>query len=195
MQVRQITSFGRYGSSTSLPLYKDHVLFAGKVEERFECHEHRPGLGLIFGSNENDRLILNGQKISIPKSHFLLVNNFSRLTISLPKTDSLHRFLFFNSKLPGIICSSLTKTTEILLEEYAKETYDPDFAFLERVHPDLPWLEQTMTAIMNVSKSCSSFAALKADCMIRSVLESIIRENRSAIVQSENLSAIKNPAG
>jgi AraC family transcriptional regulator len=65
-----------------------------------------------------------------------------------------------------------------------------DFSFLERIHADEN-LHQTILSLIELGGSCSSFASLRADMIIRNLFEDLLKQNQDAYNCSQNIQAVK----
>lgn len=169
--------------------YADHFLFYEKLEQPWHCDEQPAALGLLMAGNGECDYFVNGAKNRVHTNQLFLVNRDSRLAVHIAKKESAPALLFFHSKLPELVRHSMEESSEKLLEEKTSHQYD-DFSFLERMHNN-PALHETISSLVALGSSCSSFASLKADIMIRNLFEQLLRENRSAASLSKNLAAVK----
>jgi AraC family transcriptional regulator len=175
--------------SPALPeVYSDHFLFYEDLRQPYHCPEHSSALGLLMSGKGSCDYFVNGARNRVLGNQLFLVNRRSRLAIHIDKKESAPALLFFNSRLPELVQHSLSNTDETLLENSTAHYYD--FAYLERIHENLS-LSQTLHTLVLLGSSCSSFASLKADIMIRNLFEQLLRENQQALQLSKNISAIR----
>lgn len=152
-------------------LYADHFLFYEKLERPWHCGEQPAALGLLMAGNGACDYYVNGVKNRVHTNQLFLINRNSLLAIDAPKKESAPALLFFHSRLPELVGQH-------------------DFSFLERIHNN-PALSDTIASLVALGSSCSSFASLKADIMIRNLFEQLLRENRNAAKLSQNIAAAK----
>lgn len=170
-------------------VYSDHFLFYEDLQQPYHCPEHSSGLGLLMSGKGTCDYFVNGHRNRVQGNQLFLVNRESRLAIQSDKKESAPALLFFHSKLPELVQHSIDSTDEKLLEENSSLAYH-DFSYLERMY-DNAALSQTLHTLVALGSSCSSFASLKADIMIRNLFEQLLRENRVAMQLSKNISAVK----
>ena len=169
--------------------YADHFLFYEKLEQPWHCEEQAAALGLLMAGDGECNYYVNGARNRVQCNQLYLVNRHSRLAVHIAKKESTPALLFFHSRLPELVRHSIEESDEKLLETNHDDHYY-DFSFLERLHYN-PELSQTISSLVALGSSCSSFASLKADIMIRNLFEQLLRENRSAANLSKNIAAVK----
>ncbi|HEY4151164.1 MAG TPA: AraC family transcriptional regulator [Chitinophagaceae bacterium] len=182
------TSFNPENELTP-PVYPDHFLFSENLQRPYECPEHPSGLGLLTAGKGNCTYYVNGVKNQVSQYQVLFVNRSSQLAIKIAEKDTLPLLLFFNSRLPDLVQHSLLNSNEALLEE-TFEGLPYDFSYLERIHLNEN-LHQTISSLVALGSSCSSFASLKADIIIRNLFENLLKDNQDAFRLSQNIHAIK----
>lgn len=169
--------------------YADHFLFYEKLEQPWHCEEQAAALGLLMAGNGECDYFVNGARNQVHTNQLFLVNRHSRLAVHIGKKESAPALLFFHSRLPELVRHSMEESDEKLLEANGGDQFY-DFSFLERMHNN-PVLSETISSLVALGSSCSSFASLKADIMIRNLFEQLLRENRSAANLSQNITAVK----
>lgn len=169
--------------------YADHFLFYEKLEQPWHCEEQSAALGLLMAGNGECDYFVNGARNRVHTNQLFLVNRNSRLAVHIAKKESAPALLFFHSRLPELVRHSMEESDEKLLEANGSDQYY-DFSFLERMHNN-PVLSETISSLVALGSSCSSFASLKADIMIRNLFEQLLRENRAAASLSQNIAAVK----
>jgi AraC family transcriptional regulator len=169
--------------------YSDHFLFYEDLQQAYDCPEQEVALGLLMSGKGECDYFVNGNRNSINSHQLFLVNRHSRLAIHARRKSSAPALLFFHSRLPDLVRHSMENNDEKLLEENFSDQYH-DFSYLERLHEN-PAFNQTIHTLVALGSSCSSFASLKADIMIRNLFEQLLRENKTAAQLSKNISAIK----
>lgn len=176
--------------TAALPaVYSDHFLFYENLQQPYDCPEQESALGLLMSEKGECDYFVNGSRNRINNNRLFLVNRQSRLAIRAHKKESAPALLFFHSRLPDLVQYSIDNTDEKLLEENFTEQHH-DFSYLERVHENAAF-NQTIHALVALGSSCSSFASLKADIMIRNLFEQLLCENRRASQLSKNIPVIK----
>ncbi|HMQ59938.1 MAG TPA: AraC family transcriptional regulator [Flavilitoribacter sp.] len=174
----------------AVPVLHDHVLFADRVINRYECPEHASAFGLMTLQKGCGRLVINQAPYDLDAVTCMPVNSGSRLSFSLPEKDTAPAFLFFDSALPGAIHRSLVQSHAQLLD-CPEPDQNPDFSLLEyRSNKDAD-LEQSLRLLIRLGKSCSSFSALKADAVVRGLLERWVVKNADALQLSARLEVVK----
>ena len=151
--------------------FSDHLLFTERTVKPYACPEHIPGLGILTMLSGSGRYGLNRKIETLDSSRFLLINRGSRLSIDLPRPDVQPLFLFFH---PGLVGAALN-------------SQHADLAWLERVHPMNSQLQERLEWLARLGNSCSSFSALKADAIIRDILQEFIGQALAASQQSTRL--------
>jgi AraC-like DNA-binding protein len=167
----------------------DHFLFYEKLKQPYRCVEQPSALGLLMSGEGSCYYRVNGVQNRVAANQLFLINYQSKLAIHTPKKESAPALLFFHSRLPDLIRHSVSASDEQLLEQNECDSYN-DFSWLERLHYT-PTLTATIQSLILLGSSCSSFASLKADIMIRNLFEKLLRENRLAAKLSKNIRAIK----
>jgi AraC family transcriptional regulator len=162
------------GKPVRTPLiFHDHTLFTGTTTGSYAYPEHIPGMGILAMLSGTGRYTVNRRKETLDQDHFLLLNQGSRLGIHLPSPGIQPLFLYFHSAL----------ATEIMKQKGV------DWRWLERAHPLPENLRQRLQSLAAMRDNCSSFAALKADAMIRAILEDIFGQARTAVTSATRLPA------
>jgi AraC family transcriptional regulator len=152
-------------------VFADHVLITGTTTAPWTAAEQQPGMGLLLLRSGTGIFTINGQREPLHPGQFLLINRGSRLAISLPHPGTQPLFLFFHTALA---------------DELAARK-GVDWRWLERVHPLPPQLHQRLDWLATEGDTCSSFGSLKADSLIRSVLEEIFASARAAATIATDL--------
>lgn len=114
---------------------------------------------------------VNREVSTLDSSRFLLINQDSLLSVNLPHPDVQPLLLFFRA--------------ETVKDALARQ--DADLCWLERVHPMTSELLQRLEWLVQLGNSCSSFSALRADAMIRDILQEFIRQAVAADRISQRL--------
>jgi len=175
------------------PDYSDHYLFFERLSQPYECAEHPANIGLLIAAEGACGYIVNGAKHLVEGTDTFFISRGSQLAIRCPEAGAAKgaapALLFFHSRLPDLVQHSLLYGGEVLLEK-PFDNLPFDFSWLERVHAD-PQLYRTVHSLIELGNSCSSFAALHADMVIRQLFEDLLLKNQDAYRQSQNVPAVK----
>lgn len=171
------------------PVYSDHFLFADNLQQPYQCPEHLSAIGLLITRKGNCDYYINGARNLVNQDKVLFINCNSRLAIKIKEKETGPTLLFFHSKFPDLIQFSLSCDDKRLLDE-AADFLPYDFSYLERIHVN-QHLHQTIVSLIDLGSSCSSFASLKADMIIRNLFEDLLIENQASFKLSQNINAIK----
>jgi AraC family transcriptional regulator len=164
------------GKPAGIPLvFPDHMLFTETIVAPYSCPEHIPGMGILAMLSGSGRYTINRRKETLDQGHFLLLNHGSRLGVDLPRPGIQPLFLYFHTAL----------ATEILLKKGV------DWRWLERAYPLGDHLRQRLQSLAAMRDNCSSFAALKADAMIRGILEDLFGAACAAVTTTKKLPVTK----
>ncbi|WP_160717830.1 helix-turn-helix domain-containing protein [Chitinophaga solisilvae] len=170
------------------PVYPDHFLYAETMRQPYDSPAHPAGIGLLLSGGGTCGYYVNGGKNPVQAQQVFFINRGSRLAVSTGK-EVAPVMLFFHSGMPDLIQYSLHYEDEKLLDA-PFDSLPYDFSYLERMHTN-PALHQTIISLITLGNSCSSFAALRADIIIRSLFEDLLKANREAFRRSQNIQAVK----
>jgi AraC family transcriptional regulator len=171
MIVRKLPLPDTFSAHGQTLVFSDHTLFTTTTQSPYRSPEHQAGMGILTMQSGIGHLILNHEKEILDQHHFLLINKGSRLSIRLPHAGAQPLFLFFATPM-------------------AEEVLDKrgiDWSWLERLHPLSDRLRHDLGWLVSIGDSCSSFGALKADSMIRGMLEDISVQAQAAAAISNEL--------
>ena len=171
------------------PVYPDHFLFAQELQRPYECPEYPAGIGLLVTLAGSCDYYVNGSKQAVEGTATFFINRGSKLAIKTPVKGSTPALLFFRTALPDLVQHSLNYGGEVLLDE-PFDNLPYDFSYLERMHLD-PRLRSAISALTELGSSCSAFALLRADLLIRDLFEELLKANRDAYKSSQNIQAAK----
>jgi len=118
------------------------------------------GPGIVCLLSGNGHGYLHRKKEELDSGSYLVINQGSEFSMPLPQTDTNPFFLFFHK---GIF-----------------HRQAEGLSLLERRHPKRGILGERLEWLARLGNSCSSFTALKADSIIRSILEELIGQARLA---------------
>jgi len=191
MIVRNFHQPGPFFAGRQLPVFSDHMLFTapatgpGQFEKRGAGLNEfiaRPGIFTVLTGSA--QFTLNDRKETLNKGQFLLINQGSRVSINFPQpnmpvsafqSDVQPLFLFFNT---GMLQTALDRK-------------GADLVWLERVHPLNGILQDRLDWIIRLGNSCASFSALKADSLIRSLMEELVNKAVATNLLSMLLPVVK----
>ncbi|HEY0680448.1 MAG TPA: AraC family transcriptional regulator [Chitinophagaceae bacterium] len=179
------------------PVYSDHYLFTERITGKYEYPEQVSGFGLLSISNGSGNCFINGTKNLIDTRHYAVVNYGSSLAAKVQKAETEPAFLFFHSGLASVVKQSLLYSQEQLLEagtsidelQFANEPID--FSYIERLHLKTDAINNHLQLLPLLGNSCSSFHSLKADAIIRLILEELLISNIHAAKRALKLDVIK----
>ncbi len=189
MHVRPLPKSFKIEKEIIPPFYDDHLVFSEHLKRPYECPEHTVGIGLLTTARANCEYYVNGFRNHVNVNKVSFINRGSRLSIRIKEHESVPVLLFFNSNLPDLVQHSLNYGHDVLLEQ-PFDNLPYDFSYLERLHINQR-LQQTILSLVELGRSCSSFAALKSDMIIRNLFEDLLKDNRAACKLSQNIQAIK----
>ncbi len=155
--------------------FPDHMLFTETTTAPYACPEHIPGMGILTMLSGSGHYTVNRQRETLDTRSFLLLNQGSRLSVHLPYPGVQPLFLFFHTAL----------TAEALA------TKNVDWCWLERIHPLTERLQQRLQWLAGLRDSCSSFAALKADGLIRGLLAELFGQATAAASAAQELPVLR----
>ena len=178
-----------FSYSMKAPEFTDHLLLTEQLNEAYHYPEHKVGFGIISLLKGEGKFYLNNKKIILNNRSYLVVNRDSQLSVQLKEKYCEPSFLYFNTRLPELIARSLYLSDDKLIEP---EKADPlNFSLLERPRYANASLIGVLKHLSMIGQSCASFHALKADLLIRSLLEKLCLENDAAVKASYNINAVK----
>lgn len=156
--------------------FADHTLMTGDVPKPYTSPEHRPGPAILTMINGAGRFRINGETLTVDNTSYIFIDEDTRLSIRLTHPDSTPLFLFFR--------------TDAVREALSKQK--ADLCWLERQHPMNQGLKERLDWLISLGNSSSSFSTLKADAMIRDILQELIRQALAAAAIAENLRVSRN---
>jgi AraC-like DNA-binding protein len=151
--------------------FSDHTLVTETTVRPYACPEHIPGPGILTMLAGNGRYVVNREMMTLDSHQYLLIDRGSRLSIHLPHPGVQPLFLFFHADM----------VSKALAKQQA------DLCWLERLHPMNAVLAERLQWLVRLGNNCSSFSALKADAMIRDILQEFIRQALAADQESDRL--------
>ncbi|ELR72201.1 Transcriptional regulator, AraC family [Fulvivirga imtechensis AK7] len=171
-----------------VPTYSDHHLFVENIKDSFTYPEHFTGLGIVTMLSGTAGISINGSLVELNPDSFLIINRGSRLAIKDGKKGSTLALIYFNTILSELVSGNIFKL------EKEKIAFDNlhDFSLIEHVHYKNATLRDYLPLLINLGSSCASFYALKADMLLRTILDHVVAENYSAFRCASNLSVAKS---
>ena len=171
--------------SAAVPVYLDHYLFTEHITEVYHLPDHYSGMGILSVLSGNARCFINGRSLSLDQDSFLIVNRGSTLAIDITYLPTVPVLIFFNTMLTEIIAGSP------LFKENEETIVPDDFSLIEHIHYIGATLKEHLHLLIDLGNSCSSFHALKADMVLRAILDHLIHKNHAAIQSSSLLPVVK----
>lgn len=184
-----IRPLSRYESSTSATsgLYADdHYIYTEEVKVPRQVNEHRSALALLSVLKGEADVRINGKRTSLTEDCFIVINKGSSLAMEVKRAGTVPVIVIFNTTLSGIIQNS-----SLFTPPDSRGRTPVDFSLIEYIHYTHASLKTYMLTLLDLGKSCASFHALKADMVLRSILNHLIRENYSAMQVSSNLNVVR----
>lgn len=172
-----------------IPAYADHCLFTESLPASSRYPEHFTSLGIVAMLRGKGEFRINGETATLDENAFLIVNRGSRLSFVLQGRENIPVLLYFNTILCDVLTSAVFHRNVSIDAEREVETYD--FSLLEHIHFQHATLKNHLPWLIDLGSSCSSFHALKADMLLRNLLDNIIAENYAAVKVSKNLEVVK----
>ncbi|WP_339787525.1 helix-turn-helix domain-containing protein [uncultured Imperialibacter sp.] len=175
--------------SNKPPEFSDHTLCQFMGSKGAVVPAHITGLGVAVVMSGEATFWINREVIAINEASFLVVNKGSELSFKLERDDTLVALLYFDAALSKLLYNGL------LIRGDETAGWSPvggeDFSLVEHVHFMNASLRQQFQLLMELGNSCASFHSLKADMVVRSILDSLIGENENALQISRELKVVK----
>lgn len=171
------------------PVFTDHCLFTETINTGYEYPEHTSALGLLAVYRGEGRYTLNGCRITTTPHVFAVVNRGSRLSVRFSAATQ-PSLLYFDTRTAASVQQAVMLSHGQLLE--AAPSGMPDLAYLERVQAMDEGMRERLSLLPRLGNGCSSFAALKADGIVRSMLEDILRRSGAAASAAARLHVAKH---
>lgn len=170
--------------------FKDHTLILTDFSTGFHFPASPAALGLVTVLSGRLRCRCNDEVIELDPQSFLIVNRGSVVSFDYAGEPGQLMLLFFNPILADLLMQRVfeknMKSTQSL------SSIDPnDFSLVEHVHYSNTGLLENWKLLVRLADSCASFHALKADMLIRTVLNQIMDEHFAAIRSSASLDVVK----
>jgi len=168
----------------SPPTYGDHCLLLGTFPEPVRYPAHFTGLGIVAVLEGRARFTVNEEVMELDARSFCVVNRGSRLSFFTEQKNVKTAFLYFNYELSQLLIQQLFSPS-------SSTPFYQDFSLIEHVHFVNASLKAHLHLLIDLGQSCASFHHLKADMLVRSILEAVIAENLDAIQASAQLPVVK----
>jgi AraC family transcriptional regulator len=187
MWISSLPDPNKISSAATPANFAENILFTQCVNEPYDYPEHNSSFALLSVLSGNGLFGLNGRKESIRQEQFLVVNSNSRLSIRITEEKTDPALLYFKTNLPKVVAASLSQSQENLLDDPSTEKDIVDFSLLEKTHRMDGSIRNKLFLLLELGGSSSSFATLKADIIVRSILEELIIKNNLSNVEALNL--------
>ncbi|CAD5266378.1 MULTISPECIES: helix-turn-helix domain-containing protein [unclassified Imperialibacter] len=174
---------------SQVPESIDHTLSRFTGLKGAEVPAHITGLGVVVAMSGEATFRINTDVIVLNETSFLVVNKGSKLSITLERDDTLVALLCFDTTLSKLLYNGLIKSGDETAGWSAVS--EEDFSLVEHLHFMNASLREQFQLLMELGNSCASFHSLKADMVVRSILDSLISENHHALQISEKLKVVK----
>jgi AraC-like DNA-binding protein len=164
----------------------DHVIFYDEGSSSGSWDADLPAPGILAFQSGSGSIMINDQHVSVDESSFLVMNRGSNLRLKISNKRSKLLMLVFNADLAEFLSENLLNKIPMTT------THDlHNFTLVEHIHYKNATLKEQFNLLICLGDSCASFHALKADMVIRSILDNLILENYNAIRISESLQVVK----
>lgn len=188
MVLRKLPDPEKIPSGNCVPTYRDHYVFVEKIKGPFRYPGHFTGLGVITMLSGTADADINGSKVNLDSDMFVVVNRGSRLSINAAGKAGTLVLIYFNTILSELVSNSffqIEKDKGSIIDDHH------DFSLIAHVHYKNATLKAYLPVLISLGNSCASFHALKADMLLRDMLNQIISENYSAFQCASNLAVVK----
>ena len=175
MILRKLPYPGSFPPNGQEPVFPDHTLFTTTTTSACARSEFTAAPGIFTVLAGSARCCLNTTNETLDDRQFLLINQGSRVSVTLSNPGVQPLFLFFHT---GLIHAAL-------------KSRGADLVWLERTHTLQAHLRQQLKWISRLGNSCASFSALKADSLIRNFMEEMINQALLADRLSKGLRVVK----
>ena len=186
MILKKLPGPGNFINSNTIPSYQDHYIFTDSISERYHLEEHYTGLGILSVLRGSGNFKINEKSVTLDENSFLVVNRGSKLSVHISEIRTVPVLIFFNTVLSEIISNSVLFKNN----QYNNRDHN-DFSLIEHIHYTHATLKDHLRLLIDLGSSCASFHALKADMVLRSMLDDLMVENYKAMQDSSNLTVVK----
>jgi AraC-like DNA-binding protein len=189
MLLRPLPDTFNFDNEITPPAYHDHFLFVQHLQHPYECPECPSNIGLLMTAGGACNYYINSEKNQLGEDKVFFISRGSTLAVKSVEKEVTPVLLFFHSRLPDLVMFSMQYGGDVLLER-PYDTLPYDFSFLERVHVDRR-LHETVTSLIPLGNSCSSFDSMQADTIVRGLFEDLLIRNEDAYKRSRNIQVAK----
>ncbi|MBT31652.1 MAG: hypothetical protein CMO01_18505 [Thalassobius sp.] len=178
-------------SKDAVPVYFDHCVLYNEFNKSISFSNHFTSFGIISLLAGSGNFKINNVETLLDQNSFVIVNRGSKVSFSVNQTPQQKTkivYLFFNHILSQLVAKDIFHN---LNEQILTENSIDDYSLIEHIHFNNASLKENLHTLLSLGDSCASFQALKADMLIRKMLEDIITENYAAFRMADNLNVIK----
>jgi AraC-like DNA-binding protein len=154
-------------TTTELIFFQQNTFFRGKLSSGIP--EHRSNFGLIGTLERSIKIRLNNQNKTLDPSSFVVINKGSSVGISAAEKAELFLLYFRNS------------------DGWTNE----DWNITERIYKATEGFKKRISTLVSLPQTCSSFVAMQADAIVRSILAEIVTFNDHSTRESMKLEVKK----
>ncbi len=187
MILRKLPAPANMTLRKGVPFFADHCLFVEDISGGMHFPSHFTGLGIIALLKGGGSFRVNDSPIALDENSFVVVNRGSTLSFKVAGGGARICLLYFNSTLSEILSAGFFRDSR----HVSSTDSAVDFSLLEHVHYQNATLKNHLNLLIDLSNSCASFHSLKADMVIRSMLNDLMAENYAAISSSARLPVVK----
>ncbi|UZR99687.1 helix-turn-helix transcriptional regulator [Chondrinema litorale] len=175
----------------TVPVYFDHCILYNEFDKPFVFPTHFTSFGIIALLEGSGNFKINDVHINLDQNSFVIVNRGSKVSFSVnqkPQQKTKTVYLYFNHVLSQLVARDIFHNLDD--SGLSNKSVD-DYSLIEHIHFNNASLKANLLTLLSLGDSCASFQALKADMLIRKILEDIIAENYAAFRISDNMNVIK----
>tara|TARA_R110002096_G_scaffold97694_3_gene217649 strand:- start:13227 stop:14129 length:903 start_codon:yes stop_codon:yes gene_type:complete len=163
---------------------RESLLYVEELHQEYRLENTQSSLSLFVLLKGKGQFSINNKKYPLGGTDYLVLNSGSVVSMHLD-AKSIPLLLVFSAQL-------LAEFPNIPHLFYKNSTNFPDFQLLERLHlgPSGNMIS-SLSELFELSTSCASFHALKADLLVRSIYLSLIAQLVEAEKTVQSLPVIK----
>ncbi len=163
---------------------RESLLYVEELHQEYRFQNTTSSLCLFALLKGAGRFSINNKNYLLGGTNYLLVNSDSVVSMHI-EAKCIPLILVFSSQL----LAELSNVPPLL---YKNSTNIPEFQLLERLHlGPLGNMVSSLSELFELSTSCASFHALKADLLVRSIYKSLIAKLLEAEKAVQQLPVIK----
>ena len=148
---------------------RESLLYVEELHQEYRFENATSSLCLFALLKGTGRFSIKNKTYLLGGTNYLLVNSGSVVSMHID-AKSIPLMLVFNSQL-------LTELPNVSPLLYKNSTNIPEFQLLERIHLGASGnMMSSLYELYELSTSCASFHALKADLLVRSIYKSLITQ-------------------